>query len=143
MPYHLETKKGMSSSSHWSRFSLHFIFSAQTVQQPQMEYIQPVWGMFTALHVLYLFKKEASATLRKKPSAQYCSCYIDFFCKGKEGILNPLPKALTSVPEIPLVWVGALSEMSFEEPKWDIFSNVPLLWRIKNISNMVIWKLLD
>lgn len=87
----------MSSFSHWSRCSLHFISSAQTVQQPQMEHIRPVWAMFTALFVLYLLKKKGSATLRKKKQCTVLLLlYFFFFLYSKEGILNPLPKALSS-----------------------------------------------
>lgn len=75
-----------------------------------MEHIPPTWGMLTALCVLYLLKKEASATLGKKQSAVLLLLYR-FFCNGKEGILKHYSQGhafIMSLPEIPSIWVGVL-----------------------------------
>lgn len=71
-----------------------------------MEHIPPIW-VFTALHALYLLKKEASATLRKKPH-QFTLLLLQYrflFCNGKEGILKHSSQGfvfIMSLPEIHL-----------------------------------------
>lgn len=139
----------MSGSSHWSRFSLCFISSSNCATTTNGDHTSCVRNVYSITCSLFTKERSQCYFQKKKTSAQYCSCYIDFFfVKAKREYWILFPRLCLHCV---ITWDSSslggslISEMSFEEPKQDIFSNLfslPLVWRIKNILNMGIWKLL-